>query len=413
MRTRTTTARTTTAARTVRGPVGSRRRRVAAALVALPAVVATLAGIVTPAHAAGAQTATVTVQGRSSGYGLGYNLTLDGRTRAAAYRLMAIGGKDIPVYCVQLNVDYNESADTVFTGTARTAAAVPNAARVADLVTRSSSIGTTFLGRGSTADEQLMYRKFEASAIQLAIWKLTDNLDLAQVTNNEIRNRATELAAGAAAGADTAVDLAVSADYSGSRGARRVTVTVTAGSSPLPGATVTVTGTVSGTLTTGADGTASLALGDDAASVNVATSRVVPAGVILAPGSGQKVVTAAAVTLDTSAVLAVPAAEAATTTSATVATTPVTRPSAPPTTTVSRPVTPTATTGPDTTSTTVEPTTTLPSDDPVAGVIRGSNSSGRGRWTVALLVLLVIAVLVFAAVRLFGGNDETGPYPPR
>jgi hypothetical protein len=397
-------------------------RQILARLIAGAAVL----GVLTAGTPAAAQdgemtaqaTTTVNLQGSTTGWGAGVNLTLDGQVRGVAQRLINLSGKDVAVYCIQYSVPYNES-DVVFSGVSRAASGVGNLDRAADIAARSTNLGTTLIGQGATDTDRERNKNYEAAAVQLAIWKHTDNFDLNKVNNTTIRNRAVELANLAGSAAEKGTDLSVVSSYSGSAGSRRLKVVIRSGDAPVSGVTVNVSGGVSGTIVTDGTGSGTLAIGDGSLSVNLSATHVVPTGVVLTPPSGQKVITAASATLSASGVLSVPTAS--TTTQPPVTEAPVTQPpvTQPPVTTLPKPAPAPGTTGttaqpaPVTTPTTdaTVTTTTLPGDDPLSGVIQEPNSSGKGRWLVTLLVLLLIAFLAFVAVRIFTEDEEDDHYP--
>lgn len=240
------------------------------------------------------------VVGKNAGDGRGYNNVIDGNAANTHY-VKIEDGDTVEVYCIDYATDYNETEGIEFKSTTRTAAGIPNLGKVASIVVGSGSIGTPLSDANS-----------EVVAVQLAVWKLTNNTDYSKVNNTAIRDRATALLAGATERpeADSSANLTVTSEIKGTE----VILTAklaTADGTPLADEEIDVTAPgKSETLTTDAAGEATLTVPapKDAANATFTYQGVLPAGSILAPSSGQKVITTAPAKYTRNATAPVPAA---------------------------------------------------------------------------------------------------------
>lgn len=313
----------------------SRLRRVAAAALAAAALTTG------PAAAATAPPGSVTA--RPAGTGLGYNDVINGHP-ANQEKLVVEDGDTVVAYCVEEGVDYPGGEDTTFVAVTRAESGLDpdGLAKAADVAVRSAEIGTPL---GNTA--------LEAVAVQLAIWKLANGVDISAVANSAAKTRAEELAAAAVARPEDPSSFVLTAAAAADGDRRAVTVTLrTVAGAPIAGEEVRVSvGEATETATTGADGTATVTFDAPAADVDATVSWAgeLKAGTVLAPPSGQKVITATDARIERQATVRVAAAA--------------------PTTTVP-PTTVPATTVPPTTVPAAAPTTVpTPSELPYTGTV--------------------------------------------
>lgn len=272
-----------------------------------------------------------------SGLGLGYNNVMPDGTMASEELVVVEDGDTIATFCVQYGVDTDYEGTYVSSTWA--AHGLPNGDKVAFIAVNHNEIGTP-----------LEDAKLEAVAAQLAIWKLTDNLDYSEVDNKAARDRADALAAngGTLAEGPSSFNLSVTAERGEGTATATATVTLAddAGTG-IAGQAVTVTaGDDTQQATTGADGTATveLAAGPDAVTVDATWDGVLPEGTLLESQVGQAKITTAPAPLSRAASVELDAAPAPTTTTTT----------APPTTTTAPPTTEPPTTAPPTTAPPVE-----------------------------------------------------------
>lgn len=281
---------------------GRRAPRVLAPLaVAGTAAVLALA----PTGAAFADTPTGVPGATYAGDGVGYNNVLAGR--AAGTTLLKVeNGDTVEAFCVQFSADVAKTG----TYTARTwaTAGAKQLARAADIAVHHATLGV-----------KLDNAQAENTAAQLAIWHFTDGKDFSKVPNATIVGRATELVAkaGSLTEGPSSFVLTAKAGVTGTGTAAKDTIVAhlaTAGGQPIAGQTVKVTvGSAAQTVTTDAAGDASVTVDapDKAGTAALSFTGTLPAGSVLAPASGQAMVTTQGAPVSRSLQAAIPAAPAA------------------------------------------------------------------------------------------------------
>jgi hypothetical protein len=351
-------------------------RVVAGAAVAAAAVVAPLS----PAHA---YTPAVTY----SSPGAGYNNVYNGQ--AAGSHLFSIeGGTVIAAFCVEQAKALNPSAS--FSVASLDSAGITNAGGAAWLAINHASVGTPL---GDTASEN--------SAVQVAIWVLTDGItvDATTVPSPAIRDRAVELAA--AVGSNTIAPttnsfaLAIAGELDGGEAVFTVALTGNSGS-PLGSEPVTVM--VDGEsyqVTTNSSGTAQVRVPAAPAGGSVSAEALwmgtLPAGQLIVPDDGSQILVTAA-----------PAAVARTATTQ-VGTTgatpppPTTVPEPAPTTVPDTVPEPAPTTVPDTSPETEPPTTVATAGHAITELPFTGNATTL-MTVLGAVALLLVAFLVGNAV---------------
>lgn len=266
----------------------------------------------TPTAPTGAATA------HPAGFGAGYssviNTDSDPATLEAAvqFNQQVEGGDTVATYCINAPIAYDSATTTTYTSTTWSTSGATNVPKAATLAVSSSSIGTPLADANA-----------EATAVQLAIWKITNNLDYSSVANAAITSRADVLVAGAtdrveAASAftldltatktsSTEVALAVTFRTNTGTGQSGQSVIVT-----YPGGSQTVTTDTNG------DASFSAAAPATAGTASATWSGVLPAGsAMVPPGATQPVITVANANITRAATAAVPAADVVTPTTPT------------------------------------------------------------------------------------------------
>lgn len=225
--------------------------------------------------------------GNPDGYGNGYNNVINGH--AANARIVGLDAStenaQVDVYCIVEGQDFDENEGVSFAAATRSQSTAANLAKVADLAARSAAIGTPLENVNS-----------EAAAKQLAIWKLTDNLDISAVPNTDIVNRANELSAGAVDAPETPSSFLLVATPTEDDTTDTLTVTLKTKEGTGITSPIRITGEgVDQTVNTDANGTAVLVLPGTEADrkLNVEFEGTLKAGTILNPSTdSQPVITA-------------------------------------------------------------------------------------------------------------------------
>lgn len=225
-------------------------------------------------------------------YGDGYNGVLNGRS-ANQIILSTAAGDRVAVYSIEGSADYAVDPAVTYSVAARSG---DGAAKAAWVAVNGASVGTP-----------LTDPKLEVVARQLAIWNLAGGTDYSSVANVEATTRADELVAAAQVLAAPATSFTVTALRDGGD----VVVSASAGGTALAGvqASFPVAGgsPVIGTT----DGSGALRVAVPAATTTFTATLSLPAGSVLAPSAGARVVTAAAVPFTVSDTISAAAAPAA------------------------------------------------------------------------------------------------------
>lgn len=257
-----------------------------------------------------------------AGVGAGYNNVIN--DHAANIQTVTVeGGDTVDTFCIEEGVVFNADGDAIyFSAPWAAATGTTEMAKVADIAVRSAEMGTPL------ADEHA-----EAAAVQLAIWKVGNGLDISGVPNASIVGRADALAAAAAdytqGPSSFALDIAAETDETNTV---QVALSFTTDDeSPLADETITVT-TPAGPVevVTNADGNAALSFEAPAedGTVTATWSGTLPAGSVLLPPSDtdQKVITTTDADITRSAEATFAAAAVPTTTAPPVTEPPTTEP---------------------------------------------------------------------------------------
>lgn len=135
-----------------------------AGITAAVAGLALVLGVASPAYAVPAGTVSATWVSEAHGYAAVYG---DGpnKTNAVSQNLKIEDGAIVEVYCVDIDKGFDNNA--AFTASARSGSSIPNLGRSAWIAKNSSTVA------GALSDPDL-----ESVAVQLAVWKLTNNIDL-------------------------------------------------------------------------------------------------------------------------------------------------------------------------------------------------------------------------------------------
>jgi hypothetical protein len=269
-------------------------------------------------------TGPVTANWVSTGAGYSGVINIDGDPdlESAVIQNFKVEGRDtVGAYCIDPPVPFVSDSSVTYTSATWESTGKPNLSKVAFLATQSSTVPTPMADANA-----------EASAVQLAIWSLTDNADIASVNNAAIRNRVAALLAAASTVSEQpssfTLDIAaVQLDDTNVRLDVTFRTNSGAGQSGRP-VTVTYPGG-SKDVTTDASGNASfvIAAPASAGSATATWNGVLPAGSVIKPPSGQALITITDANITRSATAAVPAARQTPTTVP-----PTTTPPAPPTT---------------------------------------------------------------------------------
>lgn len=271
----------------------------------LSSLITAAVGVVVLATASPAAAASGTVTGTWVSEGAGYSAVYQGQN-AVVQNIKIENGDTVKTFCVDLAKGFDDAAS--FTASPRSAAGTANLSKAAWIAVNSANVP------GALADADL-----EAVAVQVAIWKFTNNatLDLASIPNADVLARASVLtnAAQDLPEGPSSFNLTATTRLVGSNVETTATL-VTAAGAPISNQSVKVThGSVVKTANTNASGIAVISSpAGSGSSISVDWSGQLPAGTVLMPSNAsQPVITAQPAGISRSVQLAAPAAAPTTT----------------------------------------------------------------------------------------------------
>lgn len=234
------------------------------------------------------------VQGNFSGYGAGYKGVIDGRD--AFQRIFKIGESAVPVYALSYSGSVPTDPNIIYTASNLNKININNIGKISNLAANSSSYGKPLVDSNS-----------EAVAVQLAIWKLSEGVDISSVgkINVEILARANDLLEKIIKdNTEMGVEASLTISNQESKGSNTITIFLKANGKPLASKKVMVFARETKIeVITNTEGIAMARLPGFATVTDVSASFrwSLPAGIVLVPSTGKSVITASPSTIVTTA----------------------------------------------------------------------------------------------------------------